>query len=366
MRIPGYGLPLFFFRFSIIMSLLFAFGCGEEKVVEDKDDSRPVKYWKIHSSGFDSTVEYSGKISAAQEVSISFEVSGKINTFPVKEGERVKKGAVLARLDDRDFRTAFDSSKANLNAARADYQRARELYENNTISKRDLDVARRNFEVAQADLRAAQKSLDDTRLVAPFAGVVARTLVENHQSVQAKQSVLVLQDDSSLEMVVDIPEQDYAGVDKNLSFADATRIFKPEIQVSAVSDQRFPATLKEASSAADEITRTFELTLGFEPPPGISILPGMTARLFITGEMPEESESIRIPAGAVFSTDQKQPGVWLINTATNTVEQHIIEIGEMSGDKIEVKSGLKSGDIIAASGIHQLREGMSVRQYEKP
>jgi RND family efflux transporter MFP subunit len=366
MQIPKLLFPASIFQIVIISLLFIVLGCGQEPPLEGKKIIRPVKYFEINPAGRDSNIEYSGKITAVQEVFMAFEVSGKINNFPVKEGERVKKGAVLSRLDDRDFRTALESRMADLNAAKAHYERARDLYENNTISKRDLDVARRNYEVARAGVKTARKSLDDTRLVAPFSGLVAKTLVENYQNIQAKEPILILQDDSSLEMIVDIPERDYARVDKTMSLSELTRILKPEILLTSFPDKRFKARFKEAAATADAVTRTFEITLGFQAPSNISILPGMTARLVITGSMQKEGSTVMIPAKALLSDDNNQPTVWLIDASSNAVKRHTVEIGEMSGENIEIIKGLKTGDIIAGSGGHQLREGMIVRKYEKP
>lgn len=365
MQIPKAFLPVMFFRLLFFFLVFILTSCGQDAVVEKEEVIRPVKYVEINPSGLDANIEFSGKIQAAQEVFMAFEVAGKIQKFNVKEGSRVKKGTILARLDPLEFQTVFESRMADLNAARADYDRARELYENNTISKRDLDVARRNFEVAKAGVKTAQKSLDDTKLVAPFSGLVAKTLVENFQNIQSKEPILILQDDSSLEMIVDIPERDYAQVDKSMTLSEMTRIFKPQILITSFPDKQFDAKFIEAAATADTATRTFEITLGFQPPSDISILPGMTARLLITGRMPKEGATIMVPAKAILSDNQMNSTVWLIDSVSNSVKQHPVKIGEMSGQDIVVTKGLKSGDIIAGSGVHQLREGMIVRKYEK-
>ena len=352
---------IFIFLFLTMLS-----GCGKGEKPEEKEMVRPVKFLEINKSAGDGFLEYSGKITAVQEVFMAFEVPGKINSFPVREGQRVDKGMVLSMLDPRDYQSALDSRIADLNAARADYERARELYENNTISQRDLDVARRDFEVAKASANAAEKSMEDTRLVAPFTGLVAKTLVENYQNIQPKQPVLILQDDSSLEMVVDVPEKDYAKIDKNMPLSEWTRLLSPEIFVTSFPGKHYKAKFKEAAATADPVTRTFEITLGFSPPSDISILPGMTARVVITGSLRTDDSTIMIPAKSVLSDDNGNATVWLIDPSSNRVQQHPVQAGEMSGSNIQIKEGLKSGDIIAASGIHQLREGVAVRKYEKP
>ncbi|MCP3943649.1 MAG: efflux RND transporter periplasmic adaptor subunit [Desulfobacteraceae bacterium] len=307
-------------------------------------------------------IQYSGTIKAVREVDMAFEVPGRIISFPITEGQRVTKGTLLAKLDPRDFQTILDSATADLNAARADYERSRQLYENNTISRRDLDVARRNFEVAKANTRSAKKAVDDTRLVAPFSGLIARKIADNFQNIQAKQPILVIHDDSSLEMLVDIPEQDYARIRKGTSLAQLNQTLNPQISVSSLPGQSFKAEFKETATTADPITRTFEITFGFVPPKENTILPGMTARLKLSGTMDQGAPMI--PAKAVFADQAKNGMVWLIDPDTKKVKQHPVKVGAMSGTNVFVIKGLKTGDIIAISGVHQLRDGMTIRKYK--
>jgi RND family efflux transporter MFP subunit len=348
----------------VIFILIIVFpGCGPEEKVEKKDPVRPVKFFEVGRSGKGGTMEYSGAIKAAQEVDMSFEIPGKILEFPVAEGEQVSRGDLLAKLDPRDYRTLLDSAKADLNAARADYDRSRELYENNTISRRELDVARRNFEKAKAGTESAEKAMGDTRLLAPFKGIIARTTAERYQNIQAKQTILVIHDNSTLEMAVDIPEQDFTKVKKVDSLDELTRLVQPEITISSLPGRRFKAAFKETATMADPVTRTFEITFRFTPPSDISIFPGMTARLQLTPPI-KAGQAILIPAKAIFSDDKKQPRVWRIDPESQKVTPVPVTVGDLSGSDVHIKKGLKQGDLIAVSGVHQLRDGMTVRQYQ--
>lgn len=338
-------------------------GCGKQEEPEQKELIRPVKFFEVGHSGKGTAIEFSGKIKASQEVDMSFEVPGRIIEFPVTEGQRVSKGALLARLDPRDYQIRLDAARADLNAARADYERARELYENNTISRRDLDVARRNFEKARAGTDSAEKAVKDTRLTAPFEGLIARTLTDNFQNIQAKQAVLSIHDDTSLEMLVDIPEQDLTRLKTDTSAAKLNQTYHPEILVSSLPGRTFPAEFREASTVADPTTRTFEVTFGFEPPTDVTILPGMTARLRIT-EKSGPTDTIYIPAKAVFASPEKQSMVWKIDPSARQVTAVPVTVGNMAGADIRVNEGLAPGDLIAVSGVHQLRDGMTVREYQ--
>ena len=359
-RIPEL-LTLFIIGVSLVVS-----ACSKEEP-EQAPVARPIKMLTVGNASTGGVREYPGKITAEQHADMAFEVHGKLIDFPVKEGQEVSKGTVLARLDPRDFRANRDAARARRNAAKADYERYRDLYERDAASRQDLDVARRNYEVEQANLRTAQKALEDATLKAPFAGVVAKKLVDDPPvNVQAKQAVLVLQDDSSLKIVVNIPERDMAQATPGLSLEERAARSKSTVIVSSFPDRRFPAKLREFATTADPTTRTFEVTLAFENPPDISIAPGMTAKVVVTVS-PDKGQSspvVMIPANAVLSDDTGKAFVWRVDPASMQVQRAPVELGELSGAQTEIRSGLANGDMIAISGVHQLRDEMPVRRLD--
>lgn len=352
--------------FLLVWVCLFLSGCGE-KETEKASVARPVKMLTIGSMTAGGTREYPGEVSAAQNADMAFEVSGKIIEFPVKEGQEVAKGTLLARLDPRDFVAARDAAMARRNAAKADYERYQDLYERDATSRQELDVARRNYEVAQADLRTAQKAVEDTYLKAPFAGQLAKKLVEDPPiNVQARQAVLILQDDSSLKININLPERDWAAAKPGLSLAQRTARAKPEVVISSLPDRKFSARITEIATTADPDTRTYGATLAFENPADVTIRPGMTAKVMVT--FPHEGEesmgAISLPASAVLSDDKGAAFVWRVDPASMTVQQTPVVMGELSGNLVGIESGLSNGDLVAISGVRQLRDGMLVRKLD--
>ncbi len=344
-----------------------AVGCGGEPV-EEKAVARPVKILTIGGPNSVGSREYPGTLRGAQTAEMAFEVSGRMIGRPVKEGERVKKGAVLARLDDRDYVAQLDVAKANLRKAQSDYRRGQSIYDEDpgAISKRRIDGYRRAFEVTEAELRVAQKAVEDTMLRAPFDGVMARKLVEDFANVNAKDPVLIFQDDSHLEIRVNIPERDMAGEERKQTIEEITARVKPEVVVTSIPDRSFPARIKEFATEADPVTRTFQVTLIFDHPKDTQIFPGMTAKVRIKlSRLRGHSDRIAIPANATRADDKGNAFVWLIDPSSMTVRRAPVELGELFGSEVEVKNGLSNGDMIAVSGVHQLREGMTVRKFAR-
>lgn len=340
-------------------------GCKKKEEAPREVGPRPVKIMEIRTGGKFGNAEYSGRIRSANQADLSFEISGRLVKLPVKEGDRVTRGQVLAELDKRDVQAALASARAQLNAAKADYERNRELYKSNSISRRQLDTSRKSYEMSQADVASASKRVSDATIKAPFAGTIAKRFVENFESIQAKQQIITIVDQGQLEVVVDIPERDMANASAGKSVASVVNSLDPHVVISAIPGKKFPAQFKEVSSVADDITRTFALTLSFEQPKDSKILPGMTAKLELSRSQRTEAVKTKVilPSNAVFNKGTKEESyVWKIKNGSATIAQ--VEVNALTGQEFVIDSGIEDGDSIAISGVHNLFEGQKVRPMQ--
>ena len=324
---------------------------------------RPVKIFTVGDAAHARVRDYPGTIRAAQTAEMAFEVPGRITEFIYMEGEEVEKGAVLAQIDPREYEAERDKQMAQLRKAQADLNRSESIFKQDpgAISKTKIDADKRAVGVAQAQVAQAEKVVEDTALVAPFSGLMARKLVEDFQNVAAKQPVLVLQDLTHLEIAVSIPEREVTRGGARLTPEQITERVKPRVIVSSIEGREFPARVKEMATAADPTTRTFQVKLIFEQPDDVTILPGMTAR--VVAEDATEA-AIAIPSNAPRADAAGKPYVWLIDPKTMTVSPRPVDLGQMEGGSIEVLSGLEKGDEIAVSGVKQLTTGMQVKRYQ--
>jgi RND family efflux transporter MFP subunit len=339
-------------------------GCAEEPPPPEPV-VRPVKMLTI-GGGLAGTREYPGRIKAVQQVDMAFEVAGRVTEFVYKEGQRVEEGAVLARLDPRDYQNELEQAKAIERNRRTYLARIAEAHREKAVSDQDLADAQAQVEVAKADVRIKQKALDDAILRAPFEGVMARKLVEDFANVQAKEPVLIFEDDSLLEIKVSLPERDLAG--RRPSRRDMDEVnerIQPKVVATSLPDDVFPARLKELATTADPTTRTFEATFQFEQPEEVVVLPGMTAKVVIRiGDFASASD-VSLPSRAVVDDGKSQPMVWIVDPDTSAVESRSVTVGQLADDQILVTEGLQDGDNVVISGMSQLRPGMKVRRWER-
>ncbi len=346
---------------------LLLFGCGKKPEAETIPIARPIKMLELRDENMPIFFEFPGETQPFSQAVLAFEVSGFMQERFVGEGQQVEKGHLLAKLDDRDYQANKNSAQAQFNAAKIEEERARALYERQATSKQRLDTATSNLEVATAALQRATKALEDTELRAPMSGVIAKILVEDIVTIAAGTPILIMQDLSKMKIVVDVPESKGVLGSTDRSFEEVTKLAKPEVTLSALPDRSFPAQITEASSTVDPLTRTYEVTAGFDKPSDIRILPGMTANVrleFIINPSLNAPKGFPVPLSAVAGDSSKNAYVWKVDTDKGTVNRVPVNTGgTLSAELIEIMSEeLKSGDRIAISGVHHLEENSLVSE----
>lgn len=337
---------------TLMAGLLFGCDSSTEPVVAPSDDvTRPARIETVESVSGSSLV-FNGTIRSAQRAEMAFKVAGRVEEVLVNEGMMVQRGDELARLDDRELRAALNSAQAEFNSADADYRRGLAIFERTqAISRRDLERLETQRNLAANKLSTAQLTFEETVLKAPFDGVVGRKLVEDFSRVSANQPILVIQNLQDLEVVIQVPDQVVLqSARRSGAFAEIPGLEQP-----------FPLTLKFFSTEADPVTQTYQVILGLHDKGEANILPGMSARVFASQH--DAVNHISIPLSAIVPDNQGGQFVWMLDAQSRAVLQPV-EVGELVGDRVFVRSGLNSGDRIITAGVSRVREGMKLRPLD--
>ena len=336
---------------------------------ESREVIRPVKAVRVTGGGQFRERTFPGRAQPVREVELSFRVSGPLIELPVGIGREVEQGEVVAQIDRRDFELALRNVQGQLENARASERRAEADFERLTnvfredpgaTSQAAVDRAREardraaaNVSSLEASVASARDQLQDTTLRAPFAGTVVAQYVENFEDVQPKQPILRLIDDSSIEMVVNIPES-------LIGFAPEVRDI--QVEFDAFPGRPLAAQILEVGTEASSTTRTFPVTLLMSQPEDFKVLPGMAGRA--SGEPPEGAGPlgavVSIPVSATFSGGDGTR-VWVVDEGTGVVSERAIEPGPLSAGGQLVESGLEVGEWVVTAGVHYLVEGQRVR-----
>ena len=353
-----YHLPVAF-RLLIVTAILIILvcSCSKEKAEEPpKPVVRPIKMETIMAAGDMFSRQLPGVVRASKRADLAFEVSGPLEELPVEEGQAVKKGQLIARIMPRDYKTALDKAKALALEAEQQFQRYKELYVRNQVSKAEFDRYKSERDVTRARQKAAEDALGDTELKAPFAGLIARRYVENFEKVQAKQPIVSLQDVSSIEILLDVPEDEMLRIKEGGTF-------EAQAEFAAAPGIWHPLVLKEFSTEADPKTRTYQVTMQMDQPKGIQAYSGMTTTVRGKAQTGTETDqALTVPAIAVVSDKENGSFVWGVDPESMRVKRRVVTPGEPVGeDRVQILKGLQSGDTIAISGISQLKDGLEVR-----
>lgn len=326
---------------------------------------RPLKTFLVEAPNAYPEQKYPGKVRANREVNLAFEVSGTMIEKLVKKGDQVEQGKLLARLDPRDYQNDLAKAKAEGDRAQAHLERIKKAAESNAVSKQEVSDAQAAYDVAQAQIKIAAKALDDTNMRARFAGVIANTFAEEFENIQARQPIMSLQDVTSVDVEINVPEERIARI--NPAVGAERHAFVAIFDY--LPGREFEVKLKEFSTEADPLTQTYTASFVMDSPKDLTILPGMTATIVEYQVIGEYGENIfAVPINAVPVDGVGQYYVWLVKQKDQriyTVHRVNVEVGRMAGDQIMVTKGLSDGDRVAAAGVGFLREGQEVSLLTK-
>jgi RND family efflux transporter MFP subunit len=335
----------------------------KRQTLEEPPPIRPLKMITIGDSAPGPVRKYPGKVAAIKEVSLAFQVDGPLTELPILKGQKIRKGELLARIDPRDFQNRLDSAQAQFNQAKIHLGRIQEAVKTGAVSQTDLTNAQASFESAEARLKIAKKALEDTYLRAPFAAIASNIYVDNYQNVQAKQPIVTIQDISSVDVVVNVPEERVFRADWNRK----QPVYRFVAAFDYLPDREFEVTVREYTTEADPLTQTYQVTLTMPAPKEVTILPGMTATVLeYKKETEEEPDLFTLAIDAVPVDELGQYYVWKLQEKEDgiyTVHRQDVGVKGLQKDRVQVVTGLSRGDKIAASGVHLLQEGQRVRQF---
>ena len=351
---------------TLILAVTVA-ACDKEVVTETAEVARPIKMVTIGAGVGGAPLEIPGSVYAAQSAELAFEVPGRMMARMVEEGQMVKTGEVVARLDERDYASQRDRARANRDTAKVDYDRYAKAYETFAVTEQQVSLSKGKFDMAEAEFAVASKALEDTSIRAPFDGRIAKRLVDDFANVRAKQPIVILQDESSLELRVDVAERDWVRGRGDVSREELTKRINPRVEIASLRGRYFPAYLKEMSNTADPVTRTYEVTFGFESPTDANVSPGMTGKVVVdraTQNEAAEGGPTTVPSNAVAADEAGNPFVWVVDSATMRVHKQPVELGELTGGSAAILDGLSGGEQVVISGVNSLSDDMLVRSMD--
>jgi RND family efflux transporter MFP subunit len=334
-----------------------------------------------------SLLDASGYVVALREATVSGKAIYKVTEVMIQEGQSVKEGEVIARLDDTNSRAALEQSKAQVKQleaalaaaqtaaddARPVYQRNQKQLQEGLISQEQFDdsksvydaaeaashVAEGNLKVAEAAVAVNQRFEDDTVIRAPFTGVVTVKNAQPGEIISPQFSggggIAKIVDMDSLEVDVDVSE----------SFINRVHSKQPAtITLNAYPDHPYPAEVIAVIPTADRAKATVKVRVAFSEKDA-RIVPEMGARVsFLEGAHKESSGTVAVPTGVLIPAEAVQANgdtgtVYLISG--DTVERRVVRLGANSSGTQTVLAGLQAGARLAVGDLAKLHDGVKIR-----
>jgi membrane fusion protein, multidrug efflux system len=344
---------------------------ADEVAVQSAPMATPVTVSDVKSNSVRLWSNFSGRLSAVEEVQLRPQVSGAIVKIGFEDGQLVKQGDILAVIDPRSYQAAVDEARAELSVARQNLslaskekERAEKLVSNGTVSKRVYDerlsthqVAQSQVTRAQAQLELAEIELDHAYVKAPIDGRVSRVEMTVGNQVNAGPNAPVLTTIVSTGKIYadfDLDEQTFfASLGASGKIDDAAQ--RIPVNMTLSNGRHVSGHVHSFDNRIDARTGTIRTRALFDNLDG-TLLPGTFASLEL-GTLAKE-EVIMIPPEAI-STDQDRKFVYVVQP-DNTVAYRQVMLGsELNGMRI-VTSGLEIGELVIVNGIMKVRPGMSV------
>jgi len=330
---------------------------------------RPIAWLEISGTNpTDQIRRLPGLLQAVEATTLSFEVTGIIKTANVELGDSVTRGETLATLDTRTFKineagriAALQEARARLTEAKLAHDRAKKLVRTGAQSKAAFDNAKANYEaalstidVAKAELELAREQLSDTRLKAPYDGIITARHIEPSQQIQAGQAVFEIEGQAGLESTVMVPET----IIQEIQPAQQVNIHFPTLIELMIKGE-----VTEISTRA-QAANSFLVTVRLMENSAL-LRSGMTTEVdfYLPTRLPDGSSApniVTLPVTAILAGEEQNRYAFVYDADTSTVRKTVILTLGVRDNQVLVTGGLNPGDIVARSGVTYLYDGQPV------
>ncbi len=368
--------------FVLLGLVLIITGCSKKE--QEKESIRPVFYQKISSTGGVNKIVLPGVIQYNQESKLSFRVGGVLKSIPVVVGENIKKGELLAVIDDTDYLVSYKqamasyqavessakNAKAQLNNAKSNFLRIEQLYINNNTSLSEFEKAKAQLENAKsglqsaisqseasrAQLNATKNQLNYTKLVSPVDGTISKILFEENESIGIGKPIMILASDNNFEVRALVTEQWINQLQLN-----------QEVEVVIGSlNETLTGVIKEISPDAPG-NSGYPIKISFDKNT-TALKAGMSVKVHINKIVEADADEPIIVDTDAVQNDAEGFFVYVLEEKENELyaaKRRNIEVGELLKNGYVVHKGLENDELVVTAGVRFLYDGKIVKLQEQ-
>ena len=362
----------------IVLLMLTLAGCSSKKPIEQPPQGVQAQAIDRQAGVSADGLRFSAVVAPDSEVPLGFRIPGYVVSLKqvrgqdgrmrdIAEGDRVSRGTVLVRIRSAEYEDKVRQASSQAGAAEAvalkaqlDFDRAKRLYDSQSITKPDFDSARAQYDATQEQLKSARAltseaevALRDTSLNAPFDGDIVKKSVELGAFVGPGASVFAVASTDTVKIVVGVPDTAV----RSIKVGQAV-----EVAIDAFPTRTFRARITRMSSAADAVTRNFDVEVAI-PNRDHLLKVGMIGSLQLSNtETTNQTSTLLVPLSSIVQAKDGKYGVFVVSSSNSGEIARLrgVEVGGVSGTQIAIKGGLASGERIITTGANLLKDGQRV------
>ena len=301
------------------------------------------------------TLSAVGSITAVQGAIVSTELGGVVADVAFQNGGVAKKGELLVKLDTSAEEGLLKNAQSDLELARSNLERARDLANRKVVSKQELDSAEALFGQKQGTVDNINAMMRKKQVLAPFDGQLGIRQVNVGQMINPGQQVVALTALDPVYVDFALPQQELSKLSEGLEVT---------VRTDAVPGKNFKGKLTAINSMVDSVTRNVSIQATLANPDH-TLRPGMFIKAWV--DLPDKHKTLVVPGSAV-SYAPYGDSVFVIEKKTDPktgkeslmLRQQVVRVGQARGDFIAITQGLKEGETVVSTGVFKLRNAMAV------
>ena len=358
-----------FIQFSLLLCLIFVGACSEDKKPQQGGGQAvPVDVSKPVIQNITEWDEYTGRFEATEKVDIRARVTGYLVKQNFEDGQLVKAGDLLFKIDPRPFEYQLSRMQARFNVTKKEYERAQSLQSQSALSQEDLDRRFQEYQAAKADLDQAQLDVEFTQVRSPINGRVSDGFVDVGNLVEANQTMLTrVVSIDPIHFVFETSQGDllkYLRLSQEVKRPASTGFAHP-VFIKLQDEKKFahPGRMDFIDNVIDTGTGTIK-GRALVPNTNNVIYPGLFGRVRVPGRT--NLRAVLIPE-YILQTDQNKKFVYIVNEENQSARVYI-EVGSiLDNGFLPVLSGLAGNEMLITSGFQMIRmPNQPVQPNEKP
>jgi membrane fusion protein, multidrug efflux system len=296
-------------------------------------------------------VAYSGTIEESGKIPLAFSVMGNVSRVMVSEGDFVKKGQLLAELNDESYKNMYEIAQASLKQAEDAYKRLQPMYKNGNLPEIKFIEIETDLQKARSSAAIAKKNLEDCKLYATTDGVVGKRSIEPGMTALSNMTSIEIVMIGKVLAKVSVPENEISLIKKGQ---------KSQIRIAALNNSEYGGTVEEVGVLADPIAHTYKIKIGIANN-SLEIRPGMICNVLV--EKSGANKFVIAPTSSVLVDENGKNYVYVISS--NKAQRRYVVIGRLLNNGIEIISGLTAGETVAVAGQQKLIDNASVQIINK-